>query len=394
VSVSVIIPTIGRRSLRQATLSARQADELVIVVDKAAAETKELEVADHPAVKVISVVGGDHGYTARAAGMAAATSTHLAFLDDDDVYVEGAIDLMREVATDRPVIFRMAHPEFGMLWRVPELRFGNVGTPMFLVPNDPEKLGEWTPHAPTLDQPGGDFTFIAGCCAAMGEPEWREDLIALVRPPERASDVSIAVVTPWMNHPELVYDYTVAMQAGRPDELIVVDNGSEPPLAFAEMRFSNNRGFSPACNAGLTHAESDAVLFLNNDIRMRTPDWLETIRGVIEPGVLVGAKIRYDRHADVDGEQYPYLDGWCLAGYRMELLGIGGFDETFQEPAYFSDNDLCLRARAAGMTLREVKVGLEHLLGVTSGPPDAPAKVAACDANYERYASRVRELVG
>ena len=67
-----------------------------------------------------------------------------------------------------PVIFRMDHPQHGILWREPELRFGNVGTPMFLVPNKPELFGEWKAHNPSLKEPGGDYTFIKGCVEKMG----------------------------------------------------------------------------------------------------------------------------------------------------------------------------------------------------------------------------------
>ena len=72
-------------------------------------------------------------------------------------------------------------------------------------------------------------------------------------------------------------------------------------------------------------------------------------------------------HSDVDGHSFPYIDGWCLAGMREDLLRLGGFDESLQEPAYYSDNLLCLEARAAGMTLRDVRPGLDHLENVTAG---------------------------
>ena len=64
--------------------------------------------------------------------------------------------------------------------------------------------------------------------------------------------------------------------------------------------------------------------------------------------------LRYDNHAKVDDQSLPYLDGWCLAGMREDLLELGGFDESLEEPAYYSDNLLCLEARAHGMTLRDV----------------------------------------
>ena len=201
---------------------------------------------------------------------------------------------------------------------------------------------------------------------------------------------SVTVVTPWLDHPELARDYWLAMRAVDATVLII-DNGSSPPLPNA-VRCKANLGFAPACNLGLRLATTDAVLFLNNDVAMTAPNWIDGIRAGLEPGVLVGAHLRNDPHAAVDGIPLPYLDGWCLAGMRDELLELGGFDESFDEPSYYGDNDLCLRARAAGMTLREVPVGLRHLANVTAGHGEVVT--SATRANYERYAARARELLG
>jgi GT2 family glycosyltransferase len=176
------------------------------------------------------------------------------------------------------------------------------------------------------------------------------------------------------------------------DELIIVDDGSDPPIAFASIQTQGRIGFGKTCNRGLDAAKSDIVLFLNNDIIARDPHWLEPIREAVEPGVLVGAQLRDDPHGAVDGTPMPYLDGWCLAGMREDLLEIGGFDEDFQPPAYFEDNDLCLRARMAGMTLREVRVPLHHIRNGTLKPDD-PRVRAATLANRERFMARAREAL-
>lgn len=202
---------------------------------------------------------------------------------------------------------------------------------------------------------------------------------------------TIAVVTPWFNHPELAHDYLHAVSGRMPDdELIVIDNASDPPVPFATHRADRNHGFAAASNLGLHRASREAVLFLNNDVACRDPGWLNDLRRQLEPGVLVGARLRYDRHGDVDGHQLPYLDGWCLAGMRDDLLALGGFDEDYEEPAYYSDNDLCLRARLAGMRLREARVGVIHKVGITTGPHSQPHVALAVDANHKRYAAKAR----
>lgn len=204
--------------------------------------------------------------------------------------------------------------------------------------------------------------------------------------------MKITTVTPWFNHMELADDFLRALTLGPPpDETIVIDNGSSPRIPFATIRNATNLGFSPASNQGLKAATGDIVVFLNSDVTATETDWLVRLVAAVEPGVLVGAMLRRDAHANVDGYSFPYLDGWCLAGMRTDLIGLGGFDETLEEPAYWSDNLLCLEARAAGMTLREARVGLVHKLnGTAAGDPRVPAASAANRARYER---RAREIL-
>jgi len=206
--------------------------------------------------------------------------------------------------------------------------------------------------------------------------------------------LNISIVTPWYGHPELAADYidVVAPELGTGDEVIVVDNGDSPPLPFTVVRPNGNLGFAKGSNRGLSLARAEAVLFLNNDIALERRGWLDEIRSALEPGVLVGPWME-GHHAAVDGQPMPYLDGWCLAGMRDELNEIGGFDYELAEPAYYSDNLLCLEARAAGMTLRELRPGLHHKLNVTAGPAWDPQVQAAAAANRSRYVTRARELL-
>jgi len=125
---------------------------------------------------------------------------------------------------------------------------------------------------------------------------------------------------------------------------------------------------------------------------MTRASWLDELTDAVEPGVLAGP-LRIDPHAWVDGQPIPYLDGWCLAGMRDDLNTLGGFDETLEEPAYFSDNLLCLEARIAGMTLREARVGLYHMGSRTSLPGDNPEVHAVTASNREVYMARAREVL-
>lgn len=205
--------------------------------------------------------------------------------------------------------------------------------------------------------------------------------------------LTCAVVTPWTDHEDLWEDYSEAIDAAQPDQVLIVDNASEPPLAFAQIRLEANLGFCGGSNVGLRAATTDIVVFLNNDVALTSGDWLTKLLAALEPGVLVGARLRTDRHADVDGHPMPYLDGWCLAGTRDDFRTLGGWNTQLAEPAYYSDNLLCLEARAAGMTLREVPVGLHHK-NFTSGRMLARDHVQRVTLeNQARYQERARELL-
>jgi GT2 family glycosyltransferase len=202
--------------------------------------------------------------------------------------------------------------------------------------------------------------------------------------------LNVTAVTPWHNHRDLGRDYWNALRK-EGCEVIVVDNGSDPPLPNG-WRLEHNSGFSHASNVGLKLARTDAVLFLNNDVYVSETGWLAKLTAALEPGVLVGSVLRYEQHTIHGPVQLPYIDGWCLLGMREDLLELGGFDETYEEPSYYSDNDLCLRARAAGMTLREAPCGIHHKGGQTSQANgySLPATVA----NRARFEALVEDMLG
>ncbi len=203
---------------------------------------------------------------------------------------------------------------------------------------------------------------------------------------------TLAIVTPWFEHPELVEAYFAAIEVGKPDQLIVVDDGSPEPLPFAAVRLEQRGGFCTATNAGLALVETDHVLFLNNDVIALRPTWLEEIRTVIGPGLLVGP-LRFDPHGNVDGKPYPYVDGWCAGMTTEDARRLGGFDEAYDEagPAYFSDNALSLKARLHDIDLLEHRPALKHLTGTTGG--HGPEFQRALAVNSELYAQQVREAL-
>jgi GT2 family glycosyltransferase len=205
---------------------------------------------------------------------------------------------------------------------------------------------------------------------------------------------SIAIVSAWQNHLELAPDYFAAVEAVAPDQLVIVDDGSDPALEFAAHRLDKPAGFCGANNVALALVETDHVLFLNNDVAPLRPDWLADIRKMIEPGVIV-APLRFDpQYCDVDGTIYPYADGWCLAMTTEDARRLGGWDETYDAagPAYYSDTVFSFNARINGMRLREVRPGLLHKGGQTGGT-DLERFNRALAANKELFADQVRKAL-
>lgn len=183
---------------------------------------------------------------------------------------------------------------------------------------------------------------------------------------------TISIVTPWLNAPELVAEYSKAMQHA--DQLIIVDNGSskETQEELVTMltlhpnglylRNDENRGYSAANNQGLAAVTSDVVMFVNSDV-VGDPHWIDRLRYFLHPGALFGASLQM-RH--VDGIGAPYLEGWCIGGYKDEIVAFGCWNETDFPGLYYEDNDFCWRAIRHGLSLTHVRLPLQHLNNYTS----------------------------
>ena len=116
------------------------------------------------------------GSAQKIRGMREATGTHLAFMDDDDVYTRGAGAAIRAAITaqpDRVHVFRMRNRD--KVYSGP-VESGRIGTPMFVVPREP--VGTWTGRY------GEDIDFISETMRLRGdEPVFHPEIIAVIRPP-------------------------------------------------------------------------------------------------------------------------------------------------------------------------------------------------------------------
>jgi glycosyltransferase involved in cell wall biosynthesis len=158
---SIIVPTCGRPTLA-ATLASIAS-----------------QIASGDEVIVICDTGSKWGNSSRDKAMEMSTGTHLLFMDDDDVYAEGALDLARKAVADWPEhvhVFRMHSPGDNNPWCKQEIAPGQVGTPMVVWP----AIGPF-PRWDADDTGVSDFRFIDA--AAKGKPIiWHEEVLAIVRP--------------------------------------------------------------------------------------------------------------------------------------------------------------------------------------------------------------------
>lgn len=180
-SLGIIVPTIGRpslvRTLTSITTQPLEADDVIMVVGQGPAIAAT--AAEWGAVFLTCPPGRHGGAEERMVALRQATTTHLAFLDDDDAWVPGArarIHVAIAATPDRPLIFRMQYSNGRTLWRDPVVRCGNVGTPMIVVPNVRTKLGVWPSRRKN------DFYFLSSLHWPAREIVWHTDVIAHIGP--------------------------------------------------------------------------------------------------------------------------------------------------------------------------------------------------------------------
>lgn len=193
-------------------------------------------------------------------------------------------------------------------------------------------------------------------------------------------------------------------------EVIIVDNGStetETLDLYEKLRrrsakivnFDEEFNYSRACNLGAKTATGELLLFLNNDIEVIDPDWLDhLVRQALEPGVgVVGAKLLYPdggiQHAGValglftlaahvfhrasksawgpigtpdTSRNWVAVTGACQMMRRIVFDLVGGYNEEFL--ISYSDVVLCIDALRSGFrTVYAPSAVLVHHEGASRG---------------------------
>jgi len=188
-------------------------------------------------------------------------------------------------------------------------------------------------------------------------------------------------------------------------EIIIVTNNLDEnsemrkflkSLQYPIHVFEEKYSFGGMNNFGASKAEGEYLLFLNDDVEITSPNWLEAFLtlGLKESTGVVGGKLllddgklqdcggivwkngnawNYGRNQDPDepGLNYvrdvDYCSGSCLFVRKEIFDKVGGFDRKF-DPAYWEDVDLCFSIRKLGYKiLYQPLATLIHYEGSTQG---------------------------
>ena len=225
-------------------------------------------------------------------------------------------------------------------------------------------------------------------------------------------------------------------------EVLVIENNSTDPATFAyyeqaKRRYNGLRvvtypktgfNFSAINNFGRSCASGDYLLLLNNDVEVRSGDWLtELLRQCAHPGgaAVCGAMLYYPdetlQHAGVvtglggyAGHSHKYkkkggsgymfraatvqdfsaVTGACLLVKASVYDAVGGLDEQFA--VAFNDVDFCLRVRDAGYRVAWTPYArLTHYESKSRGGDEKdPAKAARFASEQQRlYAIHGKEKI-
>ncbi len=246
-------------------------------------------------------------------------------------------------------------------------------------------------HAYAGDSP---YTFVFD--ARFGTLAEKKPCVSIIIPFKDHSDMTDACVhsilekTTYENYEILLLDNRSDKQETENwlAEIVKVDD--RITAIKADMPFN----WSRVNNFGAAHAKGDVYVFLNNDIVVNSPDWLERLaENALRPETgVVGGLLTYEdetiQHAGVVVGMNGYADhifkglptkhvaspyvspmvsrnvlavtGACLAISKEKMNKIGGFDESFIICG--SDVELGLRAHEFGYFNRyDANVRLYHL---------------------------------
>jgi len=251
---------------------------------------------------------------------------------------------------------------------------------------------------------------------------------------EIQGDPLISIVIPFKDKPELLdscLESILARSTYANFEIIGVSNNSEDPATFARMEHFKELdsrvsfveknipfNFSAICNYGVSQANGDYVLLLNNDIEIQSPDWLERLlEHAQRPGIgAVGGKLLFpdgriqhagvvagmvgaaghphkffpDNHIGYHGRLHMVYNVSAVTGAMMMISKakyeeVGGLDEENLAVAY-NDIDLCLKLLDKGyLNVFTPHCKAIHHESISRGYEDTEEKLARLKREQQHF---------
>ena len=219
-------------------------------------------------------------------------------------------------------------------------------------------------------------------------------------------------------------------------EILIVENNSEKPETFEYYKKLPDRypkvkvltwekefNYSAINNFAAKQAEGRYLLFLNNDVEILTPQWMEEMLQICQQKdvAITGAKLYYPddtiQHAGVvlglggiaghimckasredpgyfgrtvTVQEISAVTAACMMIRTEDFHNVGGFDETFQ--VAFNDIDLCMKIRAAGKKIVFTPYAeLYHYESKSRGLEDTPEKQFRFDKEVKAFEAKWSE---
>ena len=210
-------------------------------------------------------------------------------------------------------------------------------------------------------------------------------------------------------------------------EILIVENNSVTEEIFRYykelskekdirlLRWKKEFNYAAINNYAASHAKGEYLLFLNNDVKAITRDWIEELLSVCQrPEVgAAGAKLIYPDHTiqhagcvvgmggsaghmfvDMPADRTGYLHkasilqdmsavtAACMMMKREAFDRVGGFSEELT--VAFNDVDLCLKVRREGyLIVYDPYAQLYHMESKTRGAEDSKEKVQRFQTEIE-----------
>jgi len=157
---------------------------------------------------------------------------------------------------------------------------------------------------------------------------WRSRDGAWALLPAAAFAMKISVIIPALNEEKTIASSLVALAALGPDEILVVDGGSQDRTVEICRKFpvevaASERGRARQMNRGAALADGDVLLFLHADTRLPPSAFQDVAQALNKPGCLGG---RFD--VELDGKHWMLKVIGALINCRSRVTRVGTGDQA------------------------------------------------------------------